>query len=177
MGSSAHLYHSGICPKSLQLSRPKHRPFNLYTHSSAKAAPLSGLAGSNEVSPPASQQQAVSREFQRLGLSEKATSSILKRNPAYLKWDVAQELQPASQQWHDQLGQNVEKALRRDACLLCCTADRRALCLPIIYWHSGSSEAHCEAASNLAIQSESNARQGCCTCRYPLLCTAGSWSA
>ncbi|KAL0035333.1 hypothetical protein WJX77_001311 [Trebouxia sp. C0004] len=83
------------------------------------------LAGSDGVSPPASQQQAVSWEFQQLGLSEKATSSILKIYPAYLKWDVVQDLQPAIQQWHDQLGQDVEKALRRDARLLSYTAVRR----------------------------------------------------
>ena len=125
MGSNAHLYHSGICPRSLQLSRPMRRPINLHTHRSAKAAVLSGLAGIDTVSPPASQQQAVSREIQQLGLSEKATSSILKKYPAYLKWDVLQDLQPAIQQWHDQLGQDVERALRSDARLLCCTADRR----------------------------------------------------
>ena len=125
MGSNAHLCHSGICPKSLQLSRPKRRPFNLHTHSSAKAVPLSSFAGNDEVAPLASQQQAVSREFQRLGLSEKATSSILRRYPAYLKWDVVQDLQPAIQQWHDQLGQDVETVLRRDERLLSYTAARR----------------------------------------------------
>jgi len=125
MGSGAHLYHIGICPRSLQLSRPMRRPFNLHTHSSAEAAFLSGLAGIDGVSPPASQQQAVSREFQQLGLSEKATSSILKKYPAYLKWDVVQDLQPAIQQWHDQLEQDVEKALRGDAHLLSYTAVRR----------------------------------------------------
>ena len=125
MGSNAHLYHNSICPRRLQLSCPRRRPFNLHTHSSAKAAFLSGLAGSDGVSPPASQQQAISREFQQLGLSEKATSTILKRYPAYLKWDVVQDLQPAIQQWRDQLGQHVEKALRRDARLLSYTAIRR----------------------------------------------------
>jgi len=58
-------------------------------------------------------------------LSEKATSSILKKHPAYLKWDVVQDLQPAIQQWHDQLEQDVEKALRGDAHLLSYTAVRR----------------------------------------------------
>jgi hypothetical protein len=125
MGSGAHLYHIGICPRSLQLSRPMRRPFNLHTHSSAEAAFLSGLAGIDGVSSPASQQQAVSREFQQLGLSEKATSSILKKHPAYLKWDVVQDLQSAIQQWHDQLEQDVEKALRRNAHLLSYTAVRR----------------------------------------------------
>ena len=125
MGSNAHLYHNSICPRRLQLSCPRRHPFNLHTHSSAKAAFLSGLAGSDGVSPPASQQQAISREFQQLGLSEKATSTILKRYPAYLKWDVVQDLQPAIQQWRDQLGQHVEKALRRDARLLSYTAIRR----------------------------------------------------
>ena len=110
MRSNAHLYHSGVCSRSLQLSCPLHRPFNLYTHSSAGVASLSGLAGTVGVSP--SQQKAVSREFQQLGLSEKATSSILNRHPAYLKWDVVQDLQPAIQQWQDQLGQHVEQALR-----------------------------------------------------------------
>ncbi|DBA74564.1 TPA: hypothetical protein ACH3X2_009441 [Trebouxia sp. C0005] len=109
MGSGAHLYQVGICPRILQLSRPRCRPLNLHTRSSAEAAVLSGLAGTDRVSPPASQQQAVFWEFQQLGLSEKAISSILKKYPAYLKWDVAQDLQPAIQQWHDQLGQNVEK--------------------------------------------------------------------
>lgn len=108
MGSNAHLYHSGICHRSMQLSRPMRRPLNLTTHSSAEAAVLSGLAGSDRVSPSASQQQAVFREFQQLGLSEKAISSILRKYPAYLKWDVVQDLQPAIQQWQDQLGQDVE---------------------------------------------------------------------
>ena len=114
MRSNAHLY---------KLSGPTHRPFNLYTHSSAGVASLSGLAGTVGVSP--SQQKAVSREFQQLGLSEKATSSILNRHPAYLKWDVVQDLQPAIQQWQDQLGQHVEQALQRDARLLSYTAFRR----------------------------------------------------
>ena len=125
MGSNARLYHTGTCPRNLQLSRPLRRPSNSRTHSSAEAASLPRFAGIDIVSPPDSQQQAVSREFQQLGLSEKATSSILKKHPAYLKWDVVQDLQPAIQQWQDQLGQDVERALRRDARLLCCTADRR----------------------------------------------------
>ena len=125
MGSNARLYHTGTCPRNLQLSRPLRRPSNSRTHSSAEAASLPRFAGIDIVSPPDSQQQAVSREFQQLGLSEKATSSILKKHPAYLKWDVVQDLQPAIQQWQDQLGQAVERALRRDARLLCCTADRR----------------------------------------------------
>ncbi len=95
-------------------------PFNSRTPSSAKVVSSSGLAGSDGIAP-ASQQQAVSREFEQLGLSKKAISTILRKCPTYLNWDIEHDLQPAMQQWHNELGPDLEKALRRNPRLLSCT--------------------------------------------------------
>lgn len=102
-----------------------HHPLIRVPRSSAKAASLSGSAGSDGIAPPASQQQAVSWEFEQLGLSKKATSTILRKSPVYLKWDIEHDLQPAVQQWQDEVGQDLEKALRRSPHLLSCTVAAR----------------------------------------------------
>ena len=92
-------------------------PLNHRTRSSAQEAFSSGLAGSDAIAP-ASQQQAVSWEFEQLGLSTKAISTILRKCPTYLNWDIEHDLQSAMQQWHKELGPDLEKALRRSPRLL-----------------------------------------------------------
>ncbi|KAL0020450.1 hypothetical protein WJX77_004429 [Trebouxia sp. C0004] len=100
-------------------------PFNRNARSSAKVPSLSGSAGGSGIAPPATQQQAVSQEFEQLGLSKKAVSTILNKYPTYLNWDIEHDLQPAIKQWHNELGPDLEKALRRNARLLSCTVTDR----------------------------------------------------